>query len=654
MAPLPPVTSPARLLGMGQVSTTLYVADPQFEHLGPRVFTKNLLMDRLISSSLRNTAAVVTAPLFVDTLLDRVREGCRGENVRLQVLGDVPDTPCRSEMEEFEAVLARHDLPVDGYDRGNHSSSNAFGAINLLSGLYRFLSRKLRRPSWLERELCEACGGSRNVLTPRQTIQGMHRILHCRRPDGSTPEGLNVRVAEAGNEGYRLVGEKNPVPFDEAHRTQTHETFWRRSASDTPFWECLVNYDVADLPRRERKGRADPFYLQASEQGLEDGSEVPVYAISLDTQDHDHLMSVWPGVSEFQIRLMETFIDERLKENPAARFKLSSHFPTSKILGWYAGCGAKKALKRLLSRKEVVFFASAHTHEREVEKLTERLGLARETPLTEVTVPSLIDFHPVQDRDSKAYQDARALARERIRLESESGKPVLKIDVEYIGLDREDLPEATAEVDLALASYRRDHGYLRARETLWEIRKKYLVGFLERQFRRVTEFFTVAINPRHEKKFRHYWGEQSFVQNVVNLLTTASVVTMFNEAEHLIPLLESALRFVRAEDAGELAAAAQIRGILTVLGGQYRQRLAQFDAAVACGAGTAELRGFNDLFARAGVDRLPTILLQLGKRGPARAFAVLAGLEASREEYEFERGRPTKIPNRVPTITIPV
>jgi len=46
--------------------------------------------------------------------------------------------------------------------------------------------------------------------------------------------------------------------------------------------------------------------------------------------------------------------------------------------------------------------------------------------------------------------------------------------------------------------------------------------------------------------------------------------------------------------------------------------------------------------------------MQLRVGGQARALAILAGIEASRGEFDFHNRKPTKVPNKVPTITIPI
>jgi hypothetical protein len=234
------------------------------------------------------------------------------------------------------------------------------------------------------------------------------------------------------------------------------------------------------------------------------------------------------------------------------------------------------------------------------------------------------------------------------------GRPVLRIDLEYQGLDREDLKEGrTPEVEARLKWYKENHGYQRAKETVDDLKRRHIWGFVKRRFRHLGQM----LNPFRPKRLFQAWKRLfSPVQPLFDNFTVVSTVQMFNECEHYIPFLESLVHFMKKDEegVGEPAARAQIEGVLTVLKREYADRRPKFEAAVSRGESAAELKKFNDLYERAGMYLLPELFLQLKMGGQARAFAVLAGLDASQEEYEYHRGRPTKVPNRVPTISIPV
>ncbi len=658
----------AASLPVGEVSTTLYLSDTQFEHLGPRTFTRNPLIKKYSPVADRNVIATQTAGPFVDTLLRHNERRFAGENLSLQILGDIPDTPCQEELNRFEQILANHAVPVEGYDRGNHSSSNAFGVINLKSRLYEFLRRYV--PFFhgfsLRQEICKACGSASTMLTAQETLQGMHRILHRHRSATPGVEAINRSVHRANYEGYELTTGQ-PVPFDEAHRRQNFETFWspspatqRGDASEAPFWEAMVNHEVANDDVAERPTDVNPFYIQAAETvrfQLGGGAEVPVYTLSLDSVDTANMIATRPGISELQIRLIETFIEEKLAENPNARFKVSCHFSASSMLNRSVTRRARRAFKKLLARDEIILFTSGHDHYRKIVDLNKELRLKRATPLPAVIVPSLIDFHPVEKDGVIQEQDARAILVERMWVERDpEGKGLLKLDLCYKGLDPDELQRrATPAVRRELALYEEEHGYMRSKETAKQLKSRHVVGFTKGQFKRAWEFFTVGFNIFRPRRFVEYWRGFSISQYIIDNFTVVSTVNMFNEAFHLIPFLDSLSRLVATDgDPAEKAIQNQIEGLRTALSENHRERLHAFEKALGEGQRASELRQYNDLFEQSGTYLLSKLLLALNPEGQARTFAVMAGLAASRAEFEFHRHSVSQVPSQLPLQTIPL
>jgi hypothetical protein len=638
-------------MAQGEIHTTLYLADPQLEHLGPRSCVDNPLVDAVIHSADRNLISTATTPLYIDTLLDHVRRFHNAQS--LQILGDVPDTPCADEINHMEAVLDRHGIPVDGYDRGNHSSSNAYGVVNLGSRLYRFLVRWILRHDPLKEDTCQSCGSVDNLLTPEGTFRGMHRILHRHHPNPPPIDKIATSVKKASGRGYTLPTSRAEVPFTSENSARTFETFWKPTAGvdgKTRYWETLVNFETADLPIDKRPSAVTPFYVQATEEArfhLDDGTQVPVYNISMDSLDNGSPIAVIPGISALQVRLVENFIDEKLKENPNARFKLSSHFSAIRIMKGDTSCEARALFRKLLSREQVVLFSGGHTHIRELANLTERLKLDRKTDLMEFIIPSLIDFSPSHNLKSQLDQDGRALMIEKMTVDKDAqGRPILKIDLEYQGLDREDLDgNLLSSVEERLEWFKKEHGYQRAKETLEDLKRKHIRGFFKRRLRMLGQLFTSPI-----KTLKRLFSP---VQAAIDNFTVVSAVQMFNETKHFVPFLDSILHFIDADqDPGELAARAQIEGVRTLLQAEYDVRRPQFEAEVARGESAVDLKRFADLYQRAGLHVIPELLLKLKLGGRARAFAVLAGLDASQEEYEYEGGKPTDIPNKVPVVSV--
>ncbi len=698
-------------LSLGEESTTLYAADPQFEHLGKRSMWDNAGLDRRIHSAHRNLVTMATAPLYLDTQLKHATRDHQGKRIGLQIQGDVSDTPSDYESESLETVLDNHPkLPVEGFDRGNHSSGNFFGVFNLRSRLNKWVRKWIfgDRVDTFEEQLNEAAGGAKHVLTPKKTFETMHRILHRHRDDrGQVVERINTAVQKADYNGYRLNnGEQGQ--FTATSLNENFHTFWHSSKgtklatpSESPYWDCLVNYQVADLDAGERGTKVTPFYIQASQDArfkLEDGREVPVYSISIDTSDTDNPFVVFPGMSALQVRLIETFIDYVRQHQPEARFKLSAHFPAARIIqqpkgilgrvwSWinpFVDRKVRRAFKRLLSREEIIFFNSAHTHDREVNDLTKRLGLKRKTPLPEVVVPSLTDYEPVQPKGQERPQDGRALAIERIWTEKNpDGTHELKVDVDFKGVDPEDLRDRglTSEVEAALAPYRQDgkHSYQRTLDTMSEKfgRPRWLgfggqfgrqlwKNFFKKRAKSVFRFIHTAVLPLpllwvpfFWKRLKNYWWEHpSIIQDIKDSLTTVATEQMFNEAEHLLPFLHSLTRFVEKDvEAGHIASEAILLGLREIsrdLNAQLEARRYTFNAAVAAGEDAARLATFNDLLETSRVFRLPSLLVGLKEDSEARAFAVMVGLEASEVEYKFQGLKPTTVPNDALNFTVPL
>lgn len=666
---------------------TYYISDPQFEYLGARGFTHNPLIKWFLEPADRNAILTQTAPLWVDELLHHVKRDHKGHAQAIEVKGDVADTPLRSEIKRLETILNRHDVPVEGYARGNHSSGNIFGVINLSSPWYAKRQNACFLRFHLDDQLEGAAEEPGDILTQQATMEAMHRIVSCCRDDKPGPKRLTTAVHKADYDGYELLPHDNQpeerVPFTPENLERNFQTFWKPTkgtqmglARETRFWECIINYDIADAKQKLRGTPVNPIYLQASETArfrAEDGTEHPVYTLSLDNLDHKNLIAaVGAGVSEFQVRLLETFMERMLRENPRARFKISSHFSAKDLVNvpWYLPWRrrekkAREAFRRILSREEVILFSYGHTHSRKVRDLNRDLKLGRKSPLTEINVPSLIDYHPNQQRHNGEYHDARALVVEKLRFveDPEKGRRLV-IDLEYRGLDARDIQAGrTPRVEAALKEFEKNHGYNRARETLKKLRNQHIFGWTYSHAKRFAEFLWHGIfqlSLFRVSGWRKYWRDLSVVQYLIDNFTVASTVNMFNEARHLVPFLESVAKFIgEKNEPGQLAVRAQLLGIRTALLEDAYIRQNEFEAALASGRRPAELKIYNDLFLRTRAHRIADLLMRLKVGSEARAFAILASIQASKEEFQrrrflFFKVKPTRVPNEVPPIEIPL
>ncbi|HSA58076.1 MAG TPA: hypothetical protein VLJ37_00110 [bacterium] len=677
-----------RVLHPNATLVTYYISDTQFEYLGARGFTHNPLIKWFLEPADRNVILTQTAPLWVDELLHHVKQDYKNHAQAIEVKGDIGDTPLRSEVKRLETILNRHDVPVEGYTRGNHSSGNIFGVINLASPWYAKRQDACFLRFHLDDQLEGAAEEPGDILTQQATMEAMHRIVTGCRDDKPGPKRLTTAVHEADYEGYQLLPHNDQpeehVPFTPENLERNFQTFWKPTKGtqtgltrETRFWECIVNYDIADAKQKMRGTKVNPIYLQASETArfrADDGTEHPVYTLSLDNLDHNNLVAaLGAGVSEFQVRLLETFMERMLRENPRARFKISSHFSAKDLVDvpWYMpwrrrrSKKAREAFRRLLAREEVVLFSYGHTHSRKVTDLNRDLKLGRKSPLTEINVPSLIDYHPNQLRHNGEYHDARALVVEKLRfLEDPQKGRRLVIDLEYRGLDAKDIQAGrTPRVEAALKEFGKNHGYNRARETVKKLRYQHILGWAYSHAKRFAEFIWhgfFQLSLLRGKAWRKYWRDLSVVQYLIDNFTVASTVNMFNEARHLVPFLESVAKFIGEKDEpGQLAVRAQLLGIRTALLENAYVRQNEFEAALASGRRPSDLKVYNDLFLRTRAHRIADLLMRLKVGSEARAFAILASIQASKEEFQsrrflFFRAKPTRVPNQVPPIEIPL
>ncbi|QQR80329.1 MAG: hypothetical protein IPJ69_13640 [Deltaproteobacteria bacterium] len=213
------------------------------------------------------------------------------------------------------------------------------------------------------------------------------------RPPLDPIESINVKVDRADGDGYVLLrhgeNEENPVLFNADNLERNFYTFWKEAPhheNSIPLWECIINHDVADERENGRATSVNPLYLQATQTAcFEDsrGQEYPLYTINIDGLDHTNLLAAkGAGISEFQIRLVENFIDKKLKENPRARFRLAGHFSAEDDIvktPWYLPLrgrktkSARKAFCKLLSREEIISYTFGHTHRRNIP--SQRLGM---------------------------------------------------------------------------------------------------------------------------------------------------------------------------------------------------------------------------------------------------------------------------------------
>lgn len=662
-----------------QSCVVINLSDLQIDHLSRRGAFKNPLVDRYIHSADRNTISTQTLDVYVDALIKAIVDQYPQKDFRISVLGDVADTPYVQEIKRLHQILGQYPYPVLGYPRGNHSSGVVFGVINRASENYDLIRQLplLGGGFKLDEHLEGQADDPGDILTQSATMIAVRDIMGLHREMMDPIETIRVNVDRADGKSYCLLGpgscEEKKVEFTKDYLERNFYTFWKEappSQTSVPLWECIINHDVADEREDGRATRVNPLYLQATEIACfknSKGEEYPLYTINIDGLDHTNLLAAkGAGISEFQVRLIEIFIDKKLKENPRARFRMAGHFSAEDDIlktPWYLPWrerktkNAREAFYKLLSREEIISYTFGHTHRRNIRDLNQTLKLGRQTPLPSINVASLIDYHPYENVSEPP--NGRAATIEHYSFEeSEDGICTLKITISYEGLNAQDLTEAqgrTPQVDEAYQKFSKEHGYLRISETVNDLRNKHLKGWIWSHMKRLGDFLEKGLVwaiTDHEK-WKEYWAHMSLAQYIFDNLTVVSTVNMFNEAFHLMGFMQAVADLIGEEASpGDQAIKAQISGLRTALLEEYIPRHREFEAALSQGERASELKQYNDLFQRAHTYELTRLLTQLSPQSPARAFSIMAGIEASLQEYEVEKRPKSHVPNTLPPIQL--
>src|SRR5262249_39704808 len=127
---------------------------------------------------------------------------------------------------------------------------------------------------YLDEQLEGAAGSRAEILNQQATMEAMHDIVTCYREDHPKPKNLTTAVHAADYDGYQLLkgNSEERVAFTSENRERNFQTFWKPTkgtqmglSRETRFWECIVNYDIADDKQKLRGTEVNPIYLQASE-----------------------------------------------------------------------------------------------------------------------------------------------------------------------------------------------------------------------------------------------------------------------------------------------------------------------------------------------------------------------------------------------------
>lgn len=743
---------------------TLLIGDPQTT-LGRRpTALQSPLLDRIQNTAYRSLISTMFASLYTYVLVKKADQDAVKANavhVSLAFLGDGAENPTREEMGQVGAIAFATGRPIIGFAPGNHDGGYFAGVVNYKSRAVRTILNVPLLAKWdLNREMLEAAGEEANILTRERSIDAIRSITNLKRISPKQTRDINVKVLSDGT-GCRILlpSEQNSsrekiLEFRSDNVLEIFRTFWTpsdatiaNSDKEQRFWECVVNHDTSVLDEEYRSKWPQPFYLHATESARfrdKDGTEFPLYTITIDCMDHDKTLGAFKGeISALQAQLIENFIESQLQENPNAHFQIHGHFKAEDILEcsrlryrkYKRTKRAREIFRRTLSRKEVILYVHGHEHNRKKMDLNQALNLGRSTPLPQIAVPSTIDN---TFTDHKTYRNARSILVSKTRLNrDERGNRSLQISMNFQGFNQDDLGEAvTPEVREAMETFEKNHGFIRYKDSLNGLKHRHMIGFLKTFLFLPWRFSKAVYQKMRGRDTDGYWQNFSLLQTAADNAAIASAINMFNEASHFIPMLESMIKFIEhdivthfdkvvgkksrkrvsmtAEEMRlsdfeqmrhaivekssnrrrssssegkkksspalkafahvptaevtqiirEIQARDEIVDMRNALSDGYRVKKDQFDTSLLSGRPAAETRRYNDLFEAAKMHLLPGKLLELYTLQESRgataqdlewvAFAILAGIAASRAEAKHHKFKASPIPDQLGTLKVPL
>ncbi|MBI3541375.1 MAG: hypothetical protein HY073_04485 [Deltaproteobacteria bacterium] len=225
-------------------------------------------------------------------------------------------------------------------------------------------------------------GGQENVQNKEILIKFLYKKVFNQEPDPAL-------LREATHHRYRLKKGEDWVPWDSP---KTFPTFWKQKEDGS--WNALVK----NVPLPDVNDRPEQKWTYVSATRLKTPpSSPPVFFIARDDMDYSNdgteFGALQGHVSNRQVRLIESFMDEMARQYPGAKFIIGGHFPLTSVANVH-GSG----LFRVLSDKRLIAAIAAHTHQRGYADLSQG-SFAEDNeirrsgqPLPEITVPSMTDF----------------------------------------------------------------------------------------------------------------------------------------------------------------------------------------------------------------------------------------------------------------------
>ncbi|MBU1918245.1 hypothetical protein KKF63_08990 [bacterium] len=655
-----------------QTSYSLYTADDQRRYLtdqGP--FQNEIVAGGIEGAALRSIFTDATNPSYIVKLMgksyDLIEQRMEADRsvgygavhfTGIVSEGDVYDLGCPVEVQSLLASASEY-VGLDPALRfqiitpGNHDGGQYMG--NIWSPRNLFGIANIGGADYRE----DTCGPDHSITVEDRITITDHLVRHPDQCAEKSYQELMTVVSRGNGSFYYLVGRDEKKLF--SNHVETFTTFWHETPALDRF-DAVVHFNGHEKDPEESDVR-DWIHMQAVKQeefSLASGETVPIYHLGLDSQDFTAApawqASIRGHVSAMQVSLAENFMDEMLKRNPNAKFKIAMHYPVESL-----NDASRRQVKRLLNRDEVILISHGHVHkerfDRDLRTLFSLRG--RTTPLARLGVPSLID-------------EPRTMVMERIIFSDGgvAGKYTIKFEFEFVGLEAKDL--ATEKERPAVFAMQEDfiQRLMASRCTyfdhgVWEDKAGQCadgVGFddvyshgdeLLKQTPLDLQLVAESKHNRFKQFLRIIRTLFNFGDQFMNRLTVhSSIPQMRADFESYQVFLGCLWELLVQEGLSELADRLQTLMVhMQLVKMQWDQEWANVSEHV----GYKQRRAFNDLYTRANLhETVGFINHALPQDSDAKLFAILIGMEASEEDHDDHHPEDAledliqKVPLRIP------
>lgn len=652
-----------------QHSYQIYAGDFQFrtpQNQGP---VQNAAFDKgIVTVALRSLYGDAAAPSYVVQLIKQAYGSIENKDDFSGIvgLGDYLDMGCEQE-KDMLSIAIKHMLMEDPSLRfvlmapGNHDGGQFMGTLWSTKNLGNVTG--VFYPKLVEDVQTGICGDAESIEERHEAVRDLHGILNGIPDDARKAQaslGDVITHVKNGNRRFFTLDDGEKIRFKKDPERAFNQLWHKTIGEDR--WECVIHYDANifgqhdkdDHSHKPDSDKPDPFkqlkefahvrgdvkqwiQLQAHKQAefqTSYGATVPVYEIALDTMDFtsytDFAGAIKGHISELQISGVENFMDEKLKENSNAKFKLVMHYPLDQLVRSSQG-----ACQKLLERDEVILVTDGHVHERGFESnLGDRYKLNRLTPLPHLTIPSTADL-------------TREVVVEDMEFFEFDHNAQIHFTFRYEGLDEKTIPGANHLVFEALDYFEMEVAVIK-----------------ERRLGKTPEYIYINENDAIQtydaqlKRVANGHGNRGIqIREMLNIVlrlkgrasdkfvAEGSIPQMKVDFEYFLIYLDIVAGLLKDES---LEKAERLFKKITELKSQYEYWQEDYEYRKKQNLSHSKLSLFNNLYTLADLDEIYNFLNdEIPDEGQTKAFILIAGMRASNEEAKFHGYTPPPIPDVV-------